>query len=213
MRASLIGQSLDNSIEDLALNYFGACEFIAQQTRQIVQHMEEAGHNIKCIFMSGGQCRNGLLMRLLADCTGLPIVIPRYIDAAVVFGSALLGAVAAEESVIDHRCNGPHSKRAKLLADKGGVQEAPIEIPESPYTAPTATSTTNLATIAYAHSNPNNVDYFNQPTQQNQTRHKTDDQEDSDDENTFVFCSKTRNPKGFITKIGQFGFEQAIIIN
>ena len=34
--------------------------------------------------MSGGQSRNGLLMRLLADCTGLPVIIPRYIDAAVV---------------------------------------------------------------------------------------------------------------------------------
>ncbi|RCK58877.1 hypothetical protein Cantr_07291 [Candida viswanathii] len=83
MRASIIGQSMDNSIEDLALQYFGACEFIAQQTRQIIEEMEKSGHNISSIFMSGGQCRNGLLMRL-------------YIDAAVVFGSALLGAVAAE---------------------------------------------------------------------------------------------------------------------
>ena len=211
MRASLIGQSLDNSIEDLALNYFGACEFIAQQTRQIVQHMEEAGHDIKCIFMSGGQCRNGLLMRLLADCTGLPIVIPRYIDAAVVFGSALLGAVAAEETVIDHRCNGPHSKRAKLLAEKGGAQqEAPAEEPESPFTAPTATSTTNLATIAYAHSNPNTVDYFNQPTQEAQTRHKADDQEDSDDENTLSFGSKQETQKGISQKLASLGLNKPL---
>lgn len=96
MRAAIIGQSMDNSIEDLCIMYLGACEFIAQQTRQIVEQMCTAGHRIAAIFMSGGQCRNGLLMRLLADCTGLPIVIPRYIDAAVVFGSALLGAVASE---------------------------------------------------------------------------------------------------------------------
>ncbi|KAI5949258.1 hypothetical protein KGF57_004857 [Candida theae] len=211
MRASLIGQSLDNSIEDLALNYFGACEFIAQQTRQIVQHMEEAGHDIKCIFMSGGQCRNGLLMRLLADCTGLPIVIPRYIDAAVVFGSALLGAVAAEETVIDHRFNGPNSKRAKSLAERGGVQQQqPDEIPESPYTAPTATSTTNLATIAYAHSNPNNVDYFNQPSHQGQTRHKADDQEDSDDENTLSFGSKQETQKGISQKLASLGLNKPL---
>ncbi|QEU62324.1 hypothetical protein KDRO_F02520 [Kluyveromyces lactis] len=96
MRAAIIGQSMDNSIDDLSIMYLGACEFIAQQTRQIVEQMCNSGHELAAIFMSGGQCRNGLLMRLLADCTGLPIVIPRYIDAAVVFGSALLGAVASE---------------------------------------------------------------------------------------------------------------------
>lgn len=96
MRANIIGQSMDTSLEDLAVTYLGACEFIAQQTRQIVESMITAGHTVNAIFMSGGQCRNGLLMRLLADCVGIPVVIPRYIDAAVVFGSAILGAVAAE---------------------------------------------------------------------------------------------------------------------
>ena len=102
MKASIIGQSMDTSVNDLAIQYFGACEFIAQQTRQIVEEMKKSGHEISCIFMSGGQCRNGLLMRLLADCTGLAIIIPRYIDAAVVFGSALLGAVASEDAVREH---------------------------------------------------------------------------------------------------------------
>lgn len=97
MRACIIGQSMDNSIEDLAVMYLSACEFISQQTRQIIEVMLKSGHEINAIFMSGGQCRNSLLMRLLADCTGLPIVIPRYVDAAVVFGSALLGAAASED--------------------------------------------------------------------------------------------------------------------
>ncbi|QID83449.1 hypothetical protein GRS66_005914 [Saccharomyces pastorianus] len=96
MRACIIGQSMDNSVEDLAVTYLGACEFISQQTRQIIEAMLKNGHRIDTIFMSGGQCRNGLLMRLLADCTGLPIMIPGYIDAAVVFGSAILGAAASE---------------------------------------------------------------------------------------------------------------------
>ncbi|CAI4344921.1 BCE_3a_G0009920.mRNA.1.CDS.1 [Saccharomyces cerevisiae] len=97
MRACIIGQSMDNSIKDLAVMYLSACEFISQQTRQIIEVMLKSGHEINAIFMSGGQCRNSLLMRLLADCTGLPIVIPRYVDAAVVFGSALLGAAASED--------------------------------------------------------------------------------------------------------------------
>lgn len=128
MRAAIIGQSMDNSIDDLCVMYLGACEFIAQQTRQIVEKMCDSGHRIAAIFMSGGQCRNGLLMRLLADCTGLPIVIPRYIDAAVVFGSALLGAVASEsfDAMVNSKQAQPEVRlrRKSSLSRKGSVSSA-----------------------------------------------------------------------------------------
>ncbi len=149
MRASIIGQSMDISLDSLALEYLAACEFIGQQTRQIVDKMEESGHDIKAIFMSGGQCRNGLLMRLLADCTGLPIVIPRYIDAAVVFGTAMLGAAAAEDALQDMRCRenpkycAPNLKNARFLPNN-----AIESLPPSPYTAPTATtSVTSISAL------------------------------------------------------------------
>lgn len=96
MKAAMIGQSMDFSINDLAITYYGACEFIAQQARQIVEKMIQAGHKISAIYMSGGQCRNKLLMELLANCTGLPVVIPNYIDSSVIFRSAILGLVASE---------------------------------------------------------------------------------------------------------------------
>ncbi|ODQ78804.1 hypothetical protein BABINDRAFT_38670 [Babjeviella inositovora NRRL Y-12698] len=154
MRAAIVGQSMDVSLDDLALTYFGACEFIAQQTRQIVAAMTAAGHAISRIYMSGGQCRNGLLMRLLADCTGLPIVIPRYIDAAVVFGAALLGAVAAQ------------GVRTELK----GVS-ATHDVAKSPYTAPSATaSSTALASLA-----PQSVGY---PFPLTRTTEAEDDFED-----------------------------------
>lgn len=156
MRAAIIGQSMDNSIDDLAITYLGACEFIAQQTRQIVDTMCKAGHDISTIFMSGGQCRNGLLMRLLADCTGLPIIIPRYIDAAVVFGSALLGAVASESFNAHHRKSDLTRRRASSLTSnelfpgspeprKGALSVLKGKVPDlpSPYTAPHATSSTS----------------------------------------------------------------------
>lgn len=156
MRAAIIGQSMDNSIDDLAVTYLGACEFIAQQTRQIVEKMCQAGHKISTIFMSGGQCRNGLLMRLLADCTGLPIIIPRYIDAAVVFGSALLGAVASE-SFNSHHAKSEITRRRKssltnldpsslpTSSNKGPLSQLTKLKPDlpSPYTAPHATSSTS----------------------------------------------------------------------
>ena len=106
--------------------------------------------------MSGGQCRNGLLMRLLADCTGLPIIIPRYIDAAVVFGSALLGAVASE-SFNSHHAKSEITRRRKSsltnldpsslpsASGKGPLSQLGKMKPDlpSPYTAPHATSSTS----------------------------------------------------------------------
>lgn len=168
MRAAIIGQSMDNSIDDLALMYLGACEFIAQQTRQIVDKMCTSGHDLSAIFMSGGQCRNGLLMRLLADCTGLPIVIPRYIDAAVVFGSALLGAVASESFDL----SGTHS--ALSVSRKSSIAGEPANAGQpkksavskfgqlggddlpSPYTAPSATASTSqiASTVGFPFPTP-----------------------------------------------------------
>ncbi|PWW75489.1 actin-like ATPase domain-containing protein, partial [Tuber magnatum] len=95
MRGAIVGLSMDSSTNDLALQYFAAMEFIAQQTRHIIGTLNSQGHQITSIFMSGGQCKNNILMHLIADATGHPVVIPRYIDAAVVLGAAMLGAKAA----------------------------------------------------------------------------------------------------------------------
>jgi FGGY-family pentulose kinase len=95
MRGSIVGQSMDISLDNLAITYLAAVEFIGQQTRHIVDTLNDCGHKITQIYLSGGQCRNHLLTDLMATATGLPIIIPKYIDAAVVLGSAFLGAKAA----------------------------------------------------------------------------------------------------------------------
>lgn len=206
MRASIIGQSMDSSVKDLAIQYFGACEFIAQQTRQIIEEMEKGGHKIKCVFMSGGQCRNGLLMRLLADCTGLPIVIPRYIDSAVVFGSALLGAVASQDAVEEHISSKGRSRRASLLKSQTDLNKLnsgkpkPDSPPRSPYTAPTATAShTNIAAFhAHAGGVPHMAplaegeDYFGQVPPKSPKSQKEGELTDSDseDEQTLSFGAK-----------------------
>lgn len=222
MRASIIGQSMDASVNDLAIQYFGACEFIAQQTRQIVEEMEKSGHEIDCIFMSGGQCRNGLLMRLLADCTGLPIIIPRYIDAAVVFGSALLGAVAAEDAVNDHIRSKGKSRRSSILETQRSQtslnKHSGSDGAHSPYTAPTATaSTTNMSTLAYASTQSGShpqfpsmtpmeeeVDYFNQPTVEAKN---VDESSDSEDEQTLSFGSKQKVQQGLSQKLNSLNLK------
>lgn len=171
MRAAIIGQSMDNSIDDLAILYLPSCEFIAQQTRQIVEKMCASGHEIKAIFMSGGQCRNGLLMRLLADCTNLPIVIPRYIDSAVVFGSALLGAVASKCYDKDPFKKSTNAERRASLTEEQPplptkshfaqfAKAAGYDLNEgahspSPYTMPTASSTSGVSSgFPFPHVTP-----------------------------------------------------------
>lgn len=95
MRGSTVGQSSDVSVEGLAIHYYGTLEFIALQTKQIVETMNDAGHNIRSIFMSGSQCQNDILVNLIASACNMPVVVPRYITAAVCHGAAMLGVKAA----------------------------------------------------------------------------------------------------------------------
>ena len=95
MKGSVVGLSSDRSIDGLALYYYGTMEFIALQTHQIIEVMNKAGHIISSIFMSGSQCQNDILMELMATACDMPVLIPRYVHAAVVHGAAMLGAKAA----------------------------------------------------------------------------------------------------------------------
>ncbi|KAI5295127.1 hypothetical protein KEM52_002297 [Ascosphaera acerosa] len=95
MAGSLIGMSSDKSVDSLARLYYVTLEFIALQTKQIVEAMNNAGHKISTIFMSGSQCQNPVLMDLIATACDMPVVIPQYVSAAVCHGAAMLGAKAA----------------------------------------------------------------------------------------------------------------------
>jgi FGGY-family pentulose kinase len=95
MAGSVIGLTSDQSVDGLAIYYYATLEFIALQTRQIVETMNKSGHSIASIFMSGSQCQNDILVKLIASACGMPVLIPRYIHAAVAIGAAMLGAKAA----------------------------------------------------------------------------------------------------------------------
>ncbi|TQS34408.1 hypothetical protein Golomagni_05210 [Golovinomyces magnicellulatus] len=98
MTGSVIGLSSDKSIDGLAKYYYGTMEFIAMQTRQIVEIMNKSGHHITSIFMSGSQCQNEILMSLIATICDMPVSIPLYVHAAVAHGAAMLGAKAASSN-------------------------------------------------------------------------------------------------------------------
>ena len=95
MSGSVVGLSSDKSLDGLALYYYGTMEFIALQTWQIISTMNKAGHKINSIFMSGSQCQNDILMSLVATACDMPVLIPKYVHAAVCHGAAMLGAKAA----------------------------------------------------------------------------------------------------------------------
>lgn len=71
-------------------------EAIALQTRHIVDQMNDKGHAIRSIYMSGGQAKNTMLMQLFANTCSMPVVLPQSSGAAVVLGAAMLGRFAAE---------------------------------------------------------------------------------------------------------------------
>lgn len=95
MRGAVIGMSSDKTQDGLGLLYYSVMEFIALQTRQIIEKMNESGHTILSIFMSGSQCQNDILMDLIATACDMPVLVPKYVNAAVVHGAAMLGAKAA----------------------------------------------------------------------------------------------------------------------
>jgi len=66
--------------------------------------MNAKGHQIREIFIGGGQARNLLLMQLFADTCRMPVVVPVSSSSsdgggdsgAVVLGAAMLGRFAVE---------------------------------------------------------------------------------------------------------------------
>jgi ribulose kinase len=84
----------DSSLQDLARKYALALEAIALQTRHIIDKLNNSGHSIRALYLSGSQAQNGALMRLLANTCNMPVVLPHSHVASVVLGAAMLGRFA-----------------------------------------------------------------------------------------------------------------------
>ncbi|KAL1917652.1 uncharacterized protein VTP21DRAFT_4045 [Calcarisporiella thermophila] len=97
LRGAIVGLSLDNSLDDLALLYYATLQAIACQARHIIETLNAAGHAIDTLFLSGGLCQNPVFVTLHSNITRCRVVLPKYEEGAVVLGAAILGACAAEE--------------------------------------------------------------------------------------------------------------------
>ncbi|XP_057189780.1 FGGY carbohydrate kinase domain-containing protein isoform X3 [Triplophysa rosa] len=95
-RGTVVGLTLSQTLDDLALLYLATLQAIALGTRHIIDAMREAGHDITTLFLCGGLSKNTLLVQLHANVTGLPVVLSEEREPVLV-GAAVLGACASSD--------------------------------------------------------------------------------------------------------------------
>ncbi len=93
-RGMILGLTLDSSFDSLARLYFAAAVGIALGTRHILDSLNAHGYAIDTIHVTGGHTASPMLVRLYADATGCPVILPKEQDG-VLLGSACVAATAA----------------------------------------------------------------------------------------------------------------------
>uniref|UniRef100_A0A671W582 FGGY carbohydrate kinase domain containing n=1 Tax=Sparus aurata TaxID=8175 RepID=A0A671W582_SPAAU len=96
LKGMMIGLSLSQTLDDLALLYLATVQALALGTLHILDAMREAGHDIRTLFLCGGLSKNALFVQIHANATGLPVVLPDQMEA-VLIGAAVLGACASQD--------------------------------------------------------------------------------------------------------------------
>ncbi|KAG7227288.1 hypothetical protein INR49_000292 [Caranx melampygus] len=96
LKGMVIGLSLSQTLDDLALLYLATLQALALGTLHILEAMKEAGHDIRTLFLCGGLSKNSLFVQIHANATGLPVVLPDQMEA-VLIGAAVLGACASQD--------------------------------------------------------------------------------------------------------------------
>ncbi|XP_041848180.1 FGGY carbohydrate kinase domain-containing protein-like isoform X2 [Melanotaenia boesemani] len=96
LKGMVIGLSLSQTLDDLALLYLATIQALALGTLHILEAMKGAGHDIRTLFLCGGLSKNTLFVQIHANATGLPVVLPDQMEAVLV-GAAVLGACASQD--------------------------------------------------------------------------------------------------------------------
>ncbi|KAG0311053.1 hypothetical protein BGZ99_010415 [Dissophora globulifera] len=112
MRGVISGLDLNSdNVDGLAVLYLAAIQALAIGTGQILNALLQAGYDFDLICISGGLSLNRVFVKVLADVTKLPVLLPGSGgDAAVVVGAAVCGAVAFESQL-----RGPEAGMDDLL--------------------------------------------------------------------------------------------------
>ncbi len=93
-RAAMIGLALDHSIEDLECTYVAGLCGLACGLAEVVDALRQQGIVCDTVVASGGASHSVLVRQILADSTGLTVVLPET-GEPVLLGAAMLGAVAS----------------------------------------------------------------------------------------------------------------------
>ncbi|KAG7526895.1 FGGY carbohydrate kinase domain-containing protein [Solea senegalensis] len=70
LKGMVIGLSVSQTIDDLALLYLATVQALALGTLHILEAMKEAGHDITTLFLCGGLSKNALFVQIHANATG-----------------------------------------------------------------------------------------------------------------------------------------------
>lgn len=93
-RGSMIGLTLNESVDELAKAYLATVQAVGYGTRLIIEAMNRKGYAIDTLTVCGGGSKNPLFLREHADITGCTLLLPKEPEA-VLIGAAILGATAA----------------------------------------------------------------------------------------------------------------------
>ena len=93
-RAVVAGLDLDKGLESLQRLFVAGLCGIAYGLADVVDAMRAQGIPCRTIVVSGGASRSPLVRQIMADATGISVVLPAT-EEPVVLGAAMLGAVAA----------------------------------------------------------------------------------------------------------------------
>ncbi|XP_044286138.1 FGGY carbohydrate kinase domain-containing protein isoform X1 [Varanus komodoensis] len=96
LKGMVVGLTLSQGLDDLALIYLATIQAIALGTRHIVETMQAAGHRVNTIFMCGGLSKNPLFVQMHADIMGMPVVLAEEVES-VLMGAAILAACASKD--------------------------------------------------------------------------------------------------------------------
>jgi D-ribulokinase len=93
-RAIVAGLGMDQSGRSLVSLYVAGLSGIGYGLRQILEVQAQHGAPVRRIVISGGAGQDDLVRQLLADISGLPVIVTEA-EEPVLLGSAILGAMAA----------------------------------------------------------------------------------------------------------------------
>lgn len=94
LRGGIVGLTLSNTLDDLAILYLATIQAVAYGTRHIIEEMNKMGYAIDQISATGGGTKNELFLHQHADICGCKIILPKESEA-VLLGSAVLASVAS----------------------------------------------------------------------------------------------------------------------